>query len=61
MVLLHHKRCKSATYLHYNGNLISETYELLMLGFIDFLLFFVSMGEMRTAHKILIVKPEWKG
>jgi len=61
MVLLHHKHCKSATYLHYNGNFISETYELLMLGFIVFLLFFVGMREMRTAHKILVVKPEWKG
>ena len=29
-----------------------------MLGFIDFLLFYVGMGEMGTAYKILVVKPE---
>jgi hypothetical protein len=32
-----------------------------MLGFIDFLLFYIGMGEMRTAYKIIVVKPEWKG
>jgi len=32
-----------------------------MLGFIDFLLFYIGVGEMRTAYEIIVVKPEWKG
>jgi hypothetical protein len=35
--------------------------KLLTLGFIDFLLFYIGVGEMRTAYKIIVVKPEWKG
>jgi hypothetical protein len=32
-----------------------------MLGFIDFLMFYIGVGEMRIAYKIIVVKPGWKG